>query len=141
MGGVQIYSISAGKNFVMKSLIMPCIILHLLVNSNCNNKTGKGGEKLTILDSIPVCLKQKIEAFSRADAYNPPIKVDEYQYRGKRVFLFTADCCDQFDMLYDDSCQVLCASSGGFTGKGDGKCADFSTTAKHLKLIWKKAGQ
>lgn len=124
----------------MKSLIMPFASLLLIVNGNCNNKTGKGETQPTALDSIPVCLKQMIETFSKKEAVNPPIKVDEYQYQGKRVFLFTANCCDQFNMLYDDSCNALCAPSGGFVGKGDGKCTDFSTTAKHIKLIWRKTG-
>lgn len=121
----------------MKSLIMPFIIPLLILNNNCNNKTGKGGGKPTILDSIPVCLKQQIEAFNKKEAVNPPVQVDEYRYKGKRVFLYTADCCDQFDMLYDDSCKVLCAPSGGLIGKGDMKCEDFAKEAKHMRLIWK----
>ena len=125
----------------MKSLIMPFIIPLLLLNNNCNNKTGKAGGKPTILDSIPVCLKQQIETFNKKEAVNPPVQVDEYRYKGKRVFLFTADCCDQFDMLYDDSCNVLCAPSGGLVGKGDMKCSDFKTASTFVKLVWKAPGK
>ena len=70
---------------------------------------------------------------------NPPLQVDEYLYNGKKVFLFTAPCCDFFNMVYDDSCKAVCAPSGGITGKGDGKCEDFATTAKFVKSIWKNA--
>jgi len=33
---------------------------------------------------------------------------------------------------------LLCAPSGGITGKGDGKCPDFNEKAGEGKLIWKK---
>lgn len=67
-----------------------------------------------------------------------PVQIDEYIYNGKAVYLFTAPCCDQFNVLYNDSCKKICSPSGGITGKGDGKCDDFSKTARHVKLIWKE---
>jgi hypothetical protein len=36
---------------------------------------------------------------------------------------------------------MICSPTGGITGKGDGKCEDFSTKAKHIKLIWKNKEQ
>lgn len=113
------------------------ITLHSLTITECNNhKTPvvKNGESK---DSIPVCITKKIEAIKQEPVWNPPAQVDEYLYNGKQVFLFSSNCCDQFDMLYDDHCNVVCAPSGGFTGKGDGKCTDFFTVAKHIKLVWK----
>ena len=88
-------------------------------------------------DSIPVCVQHKIDSIKAEPKWNPPAEVNEYIYKGQRVFLFTANCCDQFYMLYDGSCHYLCAPSGGYTGKGDGKCADFADNAKHVKLTWK----
>ena len=90
-----------------------------------------------ISNSIPACVQKKIDSIKAEPKWNPPAEVDEYAYKGQRVFLFTANCCDQFYMLYDGSCNYVCAPSGGFTGKGDGKCADFNENAKHVKLIWK----
>jgi hypothetical protein len=88
-------------------------------------------------DSIPVCVQRKIDSVKMQPKWNPPAEVNEYTYKGQRVFLFTANCCDQFYMLYDGSCNYICAPSGGFSGKGDGKCADFAEKAKHIKLTWK----
>lgn len=88
-------------------------------------------------DAIPVCIQQKIEAIKAEPKWNPPAEVDEYLYNGKHVFLFSSNCCDQYNILYDENCEVICAPSGGLTGKGDGKCADFAESAKHVKLIWK----
>jgi hypothetical protein len=55
---------------------------------------------------------------------------------GKKVYLFSADCCDQFNYLYDKDCNVICAPSGGFTGRGDGACANFKEMATDETLVW-----
>ena len=83
------------------------------------------------------CVNRKIAQIKSKAKWNPPAEVNEYLYQGKTVFLFSADCCDQFYELYDENCNLLCAPSGGFTGNGDGKCPDFSTQAKHIRLVWK----
>ena len=70
---------------------------------------------------------------------NAPVQIEEYVYKGKTVYLFTAQCCDQYNVLYDDSCKMICAPSGGFIGKGDGKCEDFLKMARLVKLIWKES--
>lgn len=87
--------------------------------------------------AIPSCIEQKIEAIKAEPTWNPPAEVNEYEYNGKRVYLFSSNCCDQFNMLYDQDCNALCAPSGGYTGRGDGKCSDFQQTAKHVRLVWK----
>ena len=82
-------------------------------------------------------MQQKIEAIKKEPRWNPPAEVNEYSYEGKQVYLFTSNCCDQYNSLYDIDCNNICAPSGGFTGKGDGKCNDFLKVATHIKLIWK----
>lgn len=79
----------------------------------------------------------KINEIKKAPRWNPPATVNEYTYNGKTVFLFSSDCCDQFNMVFDSQCNYVCAPSGGITGKGDGKCDDFNTSAKHVRLVWK----
>ena len=91
-------------------------------------------------DAVPACIRRLIEEGNKETPPNAPLQVDEYLYNGKKVYLTTAPCCDQYNSLYDDSCRPLCAPSGGFSGRGDGKCPDFTKTAKFVKLIWKKTG-
>jgi len=88
-------------------------------------------------NTIPTCVQKKIDSIKTEAKWNPPAEVNEYIYNGQRVFLFSSNCCDQYIMLYDGSCNYICAPSGGFAGKGDGKCADFYENAKHVKLVWK----
>jgi hypothetical protein len=88
-------------------------------------------------NNIPHCIQARIDQIKKEPKWNPPASIDEYLYNGKKVYLISADCCDQFNGMVDESCNYVCAPSGGITGKGDGKCADFDQKAQHLRLIWK----
>jgi hypothetical protein len=107
--------------YIFLLLVLP------LMSEKCNKSKG----------SIPVCIQQKIDAIKKEPRWNPPAEVNEYEYMGRKVYLFSSPCCDQYNRLYDSDCQVICAPSGGYTGKGDQKCADFAEKAKHVRLVWK----
>src|SRR5579875_1086680 len=104
------------------------ISIALLQSPSCHKENA---------DSVPPCIQQKIAAIKAAPRWNPPAQVDKYLYNGKTVYLFSSNCCDQYNVLYNDACNYVCAPSGGFTGKGDGKCSDFFTKAKHMGIVWK----
>jgi hypothetical protein len=53
-------------------------------------------------------------------------------------FLFSSDCCDNYNILLDENCNYNLRPFGGFTGKGDMKCKDFYRKAKLVKLVWKE---
>lgn len=86
---------------------------------------------------IPPCIQGKIEAIQQLPRYNPPAAVYRYLYRDMYVYLFTSDCCDQYNYLYDKDCNVICAPSGGITGKGDGRCSNFGAVASDETLVWR----
>jgi hypothetical protein len=112
----------------MKVLIF--IVASLIVSTKqCSKKTVNG--------AIPSCVERKIDSIKMQAKWNPPAQVDEYFYNGKTVYLFSADCCDQYNTVFDADCNYICAPSGGLTGSGDRKCEDFNATAKHIKLVWK----
>jgi len=85
----------------------------------------------------PICIRQKIDSIQQTPVWNPPAEIHEYEYNGQKVFVMSAPCCDFFNTAVDENCNYLCAPSGGYTGKGDGKCADFIAIAKHIRLVWK----
>ncbi len=85
---------------------------------------------------IPACVQKQIDEAAKQSRAEAPVQIDEYLYKGKKVYLFTAPCCDQFNTLYDTNCKAICSPSGGFTGRGDGACKDFDSLAKHVKMIW-----
>jgi hypothetical protein len=110
----------------MKIYLSALIITALLSNQCRKNKIEP-----------PNCVQKRIEEIKTEPKWNPPAEVNEYIYKGQHVYLFSSNCCDQYIMLYDGNCSFICAPSGGITGKGDGKCADFYETAKLIKLVWK----
>ena len=87
--------------------------------------------------TLPKCIQQKIDSIKQLPVWNPPAVVEEYQFKGKSVFVFSADCCDFFSTAYDENCNYICAPSGGFTGKGDNKCPDFIREAKMIRVAWR----
>lgn len=87
--------------------------------------------------SAPACILQKIDSIKQDHVWNPPAEIHEYEKDGKSIYLISADCCDRFTVAVDANCNYRCAPSGGFTGRGDGKCRDFFTSAKLVRLVWK----
>ena len=85
---------------------------------------------------LPICIKNKIDSFKVKEAHERPQRVVEYMYKGKKVYYVVMPCCDFFNEVYDENCNMLGSPDGGFTGKGDGKLPDFFAEAKNEKLIW-----
>ena len=67
---------------------------------------------------------------------NPPARIAQYQYRGQTVYYLPPRCCDIPSTLYDPKGVVMCSPDGGFTGRGDGKCADFFAERKNEQIVW-----
>lgn len=120
----------------MKYLLI-LLIFPFLSASECGKKKANSGGDVS-RDSIPVCVRKILDEQNKEIPPNQPVQIDEYNYNGKTVYLFTAQCCDQYNVLYDDSCKMMCAPSGGIIGKGDGKCEGFTKEAKLIKTIWKE---
>ena len=89
------------------------------------------------LAPIPAAIQKLISRFKAEEVQNPPRSVYSYTYHSKTVYYVPAICCDFFSDLYDNKGLIIGHPDGGFTGKGDGKTADFSETRTNGKLIWK----
>jgi hypothetical protein len=112
------------------------IIIPLLSGADCGKKKKKtSGANKNETVAVPTCVQQLIDEAAKTSPPVIPAKVDEYFYKGRKAYLFTAPCCDFYNIAYDDSCKRICAPSGGFTGGGDGQCGDFDSTAKFIKTI------
>jgi hypothetical protein len=107
---------------------MVLVLLFVFQSAECNKDT-------TV--KIPGCIREKIEAILQQPKYNPPATVYRYSYNSQYVYLFSSNCCDQYNYLYDKNCNMICAPTGGITGKGDGKCPDFKQQATGETLVWK----
>ncbi|MFN2458307.1 MAG: hypothetical protein ABR502_08920 [Chitinophagaceae bacterium] len=118
----------ANTTLVMKMAYLSAVITLSAIVQNCSKQNSS---------TIPNCIQQRINQIKSQHKWNPPAEVHEYIYNNKKVYLFSSDCCDQFNTLVDAQCNYICAPSGGITGKGDMKCTDFSEKAQHVKLVWK----
>ena len=78
-----------------------------------------------------------IEQLKQKPKQTPAAEVTQYTYQGRTVYLVTGGCCNAYNYLFDTCGNVLCAASGGTTGKGDGACPDFLTTATNPVLLWR----
>ena len=103
------------------------LILTALTLSSC--------EKPDLAKEAPNCIERKIRKIMAKDVWNPPASVWEWKVDGKTYYYITSDCCDQFNYLYDDKCNEVCAPDGGFTGTGDGNCPPFNGPVERT-LLW-----
>lgn len=87
----------------------------------------------TFPKGTPSCILNKIEELKEKN--DKSAFVYQYTNHGQIVFLVSPGCCDMFTELYDEECNYICAPSGGFTGKGDGKCVDLDLQDE--VVIWK----
>ncbi|WP_019946256.1 DUF6970 domain-containing protein [Hymenobacter aerophilus] len=78
-----------------------------------------------------------IEELKKKPKQTPAAEVTQYTYKGQVMYLVTGGTPDAYNYLFDNCGKVVCAASGGPTGKGDGACTDFSTTATNPILIWR----
>ena len=104
------------------------IILLLLTVLSCG--------KLNLKKEVPNCIEKKIKQIKNEEVSNPPAQVWEWKTSGKTYYYISSDCCDDYNYLYDDHCNVVCAPDGGITGNGDGKCPDFKNSIQKT-LVWK----
>lgn len=85
---------------------------------------------------LPACIIAQIEAIKNEPIRNPSAEVWKWEDNSKVFYYFNSPCCDQYNYLYNENCEVVCAPDGGFTGKGDEKCPEFEGDINR-SLIWK----
>jgi hypothetical protein len=100
------------------------------LGSGCNKEGKEENTPKSCIDS----LKEQIQ---NLPPQTPPATIWQYTYNGSVVYLVPAPCCDRFNPLYNVDCEIICHPDGGITGKGDGKCNYFHSSATDKELLWK----
>jgi len=83
-------------------------------------------------DGFPVWLKLKSKEYKFEKAIC-------YEHDGTFYYLISYNIPDSYENLYDSTGQLLCAPSGGLSGRGDGRCPDFVHELKNATVISRKA--
>lgn len=97
-----------------------------------------GNRKSSSSNSLPPCLDSLVKNLSGQQPDGSPESITRYRYNSQTVYYAVARCCDQYNTVYDEQCNVLGHPDGGITGRGDGMLPDFFTKATDKKLIWEK---
>ncbi|MBU0534592.1 MAG: hypothetical protein ABIJ82_02740 [Patescibacteria group bacterium] len=96
--------------------------------------------RLEVLNPVsfnnPSWVKDLIKKEKSGLATNPPTSLFKCIYNNQKVYYLPSHCCDFPSVVYDNKGNVICSPDGGFTGKGDGKCADFLDTKKNCVIVW-----
>ena len=71
---------------------------------------------------LPEWLRIRLADYDAQPGPAAPRAVFELRYGDGVAYYVKAGCCDQLDPLVDARGVLLCHPSGGFTGRGDGKC-------------------
>jgi len=92
----------------------------------------------TALDS-PTWVKAMIGQFETQRVTTPPAFVARYDYKGQDVYFVPQRCCDIMSVVYNSEGTIVCHPDGGFTGKGDEKCADFLVDRRNERIVWRNS--
>ena len=102
--------------------------------ASCAHPGGPGFAQL------PPWLQAHLARVNADERHPSVIAVREWPYQGRTVYEIQAGCCDRFNELYDAQGTYLCAPSGGYTGRGDGKCPDAvaarETAGDQVRKLW-----
>ena len=112
-----------------KALFAACVLILFSCASARINKSS---------NAMPSCLSSKIEIMKNDPSQGEPSSISQYSYKGKTVYYVASACCDKYNIVYDSACTLLGYPDGGYSGKGDGKMADFFKEAADKKIIWEK---
>ncbi len=109
------------------------IALVLLVIAGCRgNPTAPN-----TTPSSPTWVTALVRQLETEPVANPPGFVARYDYKDHDVYFVPQRCCDIMSVVYRSDGTVLCHPDGGFTGKGDGLCADFLAERRNERIIWR----
>jgi hypothetical protein len=86
---------------------------------------------------LPEWLRIRLADYDAQSGPAAPRAVYELPYGGGLAYYVKAGCCDQLDPLIDARGVLLCHPSGGFTGRGDGKCPGALPPESARREVWR----
>ena len=88
-------------------------------------------------ETVPACIQEMIDENKNGDASTPAEEIHRWSTKTTTYYYVVSECCDQYNYLLDETCQIVCAPDGGINGAGDGNCPYFGESFE-TDLIWKK---
>ena len=117
----------------MTALRKQLVLLAFLISVGCATNPVAPNS----VNSMPAWLTALTHEVEAQPLANPPAFIASYDYKGESVYFLPQRCCDIMSVLYRADGSVMCHPDGGFTGTGDGRCADFLVERKNERTIWR----
>ena len=86
---------------------------------------------------LPEWLRIRLADYDAQPGPAAPRVVYEVRYGDGVAYYVKAGCCDQLDRLVDARGVLVCYPSGGFTGRGDGKCPGALPPEADRREVWR----
>jgi hypothetical protein len=86
---------------------------------------------------LPEWLRIRLADYDAQPGAAAPRVVYEVRYGDGVAYYTKAGCCDQLDPLVDARGVLVCYPSGGFTGRGDGKCPGALPPPADRREVWR----
>ena len=86
---------------------------------------------------LPEWLRIRLADYDAQSGPAAPRAVYEVRRGDGIAYYVKAGCCDQLDPLVDARGVLVCYPSGGFTGRGDGKCPQALPPEADRREVWR----
>ncbi len=86
---------------------------------------------------LPDWLRIRLADYDAQPGPAAPRAVFEVRHGDGVAYYVQAGCCDQLDPLVDARGVLVCYPTGGFTGRGDGKCPDALPPIAQRREVWR----
>ena len=86
---------------------------------------------------LPEWLRIRLADYDAQSGPSAPRAVFEVPYGNGVAYYVQAGCCDQLDPLIDANGVIVCYPTGGYTGRGDGKCLQELPVVAHRREVWR----
>ena len=86
---------------------------------------------------LPQWLRIRLADYDAQTSPSAPRAVFQVAYGNGVSYYTLAGCCDQLDPLVDANGVLLCYPTGGYTGRGDGKCLGALPPAAQRREVWR----
>ena len=86
---------------------------------------------------LPEWLRIRLADYDAQPGPAAPRAVYALRYGDSVAYYVKAGCCDQLDPLVDARGVLVCYPSGGFTGRGDGKCLGALPPETERREVWR----
>jgi hypothetical protein len=86
---------------------------------------------------LPDWLRIRLADYDAQPGPAAPRAVWEVRWGDGLAYYVQAGCCDQLDPLVDARGVLVCYPSGGFTGRGDGKCPGALPPVAERREVWR----